>query len=278
MRKRERENPCPICNHYHKYEEGEPCGTCGHRMIGASEKGPQQSAFSTEVLTDFLYLGSYDNASRAELLKSQGITRILNTVPSCQNLYKNSFTYYCVKEDTSLPFDECVQFIDECEKANERVLVHCMLGQNRSPAIVIAYLMRRKGWRLPESFQWVKDRRPSIQITHGVAEQLQQYEAQTFGCVHTPILTSPEGDVAFGFGYSNPLIQLSQPSFGVPLSTQSPTGAAMPVFHGASVVSASSVGSGFPSDGTGQFVFGAGGQSVNGFPLHRQDEEGMDGS
>lgn len=78
MRKRERENPCFVCGHYHKFEDGEVCGICGHRLQEATEKGPLQSAFSTEILPTFLYLGSYDNASRAELLKAQGITRILN--------------------------------------------------------------------------------------------------------------------------------------------------------------------------------------------------------
>jgi hypothetical protein len=78
MRKRERENPCFVCGHYHKFEDGEVCGICGHRLQEATEKGPQQSAFSTEILPQFLYLGSYDNASRPELLKAQGISRILN--------------------------------------------------------------------------------------------------------------------------------------------------------------------------------------------------------
>lgn len=79
MRKRERENPCLICGHYHKYEEGEVCGICGHRMADTSERSSiQVGAFPSEILPDFLYLGSYDNASRSELLKAQGISRILN--------------------------------------------------------------------------------------------------------------------------------------------------------------------------------------------------------
>lgn len=80
MRKRERENPCGVCGHYHKYEEGEVCGVCGHRMPVLSEKTSsfQVSAFPSEILPEFLYLGSYDNASRAELLKTQGISRVLN--------------------------------------------------------------------------------------------------------------------------------------------------------------------------------------------------------
>lgn len=82
MRKRERENPCSICGHYHKYEEGEVCGICGHCMPVSSDTVAAQqvhvSAFPSEILPEFLYLGSYDNASRSELLKTQGISRVLN--------------------------------------------------------------------------------------------------------------------------------------------------------------------------------------------------------
>ncbi|KAL6553592.1 Protein-tyrosine-phosphatase ibr5 [Orobanche gracilis] len=82
MRKRERENPCGICGHYHKYEEGEVCGVCGHRMAAVSDNSDSSSvhvsAFPSEILPEFLYLGSYDNAARAELLKTQGISCVLN--------------------------------------------------------------------------------------------------------------------------------------------------------------------------------------------------------
>jgi dual specificity MAP kinase phosphatase len=78
-RKRERENPCFICSHYHNYEAGEPCGVCGHGPACATARpAAPPSAFPTEVLPSFLYLGSYDHASRAELLKAMGIRRILN--------------------------------------------------------------------------------------------------------------------------------------------------------------------------------------------------------
>ena len=81
MRKRERENPCGICGHYHKYEEGEVCGVCGHRPPAApAAAGARQldSAFPSEILKEFLFLGSYDNASRSELLKTIGVSHILN--------------------------------------------------------------------------------------------------------------------------------------------------------------------------------------------------------
>jgi hypothetical protein len=79
MRKRERENPCGICGHYHKYEEGEVCGVCGHRPPAAAVGArPHDSAFPSEILAEFLFLGSYDNASRSELLKTIGVSHILN--------------------------------------------------------------------------------------------------------------------------------------------------------------------------------------------------------
>ncbi|KAJ4980539.1 hypothetical protein NE237_031376 [Protea cynaroides] len=194
MRKRERENPCGVCGHYHKYEEGEICGDCGHRIAASSEKvGSQTSAFPSEILPDFIYLGSYDNASRLELLRTQGISRVLNIVPGCQNLYKNSFTYHCLEDDKNLPFDDAIQFLEQCEKDKARVLVHCMSGRNKSPAIVIAYLMKCKGWRLAQSYQWVKEQRPSVDLHSDVYQQLQEYEQKIFGQINsTPALPLSE--------------------------------------------------------------------------------------
>ncbi|XP_052178379.1 protein-tyrosine-phosphatase IBR5 [Diospyros lotus] len=220
MRKRERENPCGICGHYHKYEEGEVCGVCGHRMPAGSEKtSVPVSAFPSEILPKFLYLGSYDNASRSELLKTQGISRILNTVPSCQNLYKNSFTYHCLQDDKSLPFDDAIQFLEQCEKDRVRVLVHCMSGKNRSPAIVIAYLMKSKGWRLAQSYQWVKEHRPTVELTQDAYQQLQDFEQRIFGSIAstTPALPvlQPSGETSFSFGFPKLNDPVPVPAFNI---------------------------------------------------------------
>ncbi|KAL5700092.1 hypothetical protein ACHQM5_025587 [Ranunculus cassubicifolius] len=221
MRKRERENPCGVCGHYHKYEQGEVCGICGHRIPVSTElSGVHVSAFSSEILPEFLFLGSYDNASRSELLKTQGISRILNTVPACQNLYRNSFTYHCLQEEKILPFDDAIQFLEQCEKDKARVLVHCMSGKNRSPAIVIAYLMKCKGWRLAQSYQWVKDRRPSVDLSQGTYEQLQEYEKKIFGETKNTDTRIPQ----LGFGFPKPNNNNAF-SFGA-----SPTAAAPSIF------------------------------------------------
>jgi len=54
---------------------------------------------------------------------------------------------------------------------------------HRSPAVVIAYLMKHKQWRLPQSYQWVKDRRPSINLTQGMTLQHISFsDSLCFGC------------------------------------------------------------------------------------------------
>ncbi|CAD6339481.1 unnamed protein product [Miscanthus lutarioriparius] len=219
MRKRERENPCGICGHYHKYEEGEVCGVCGHRPPAASPAGARQqdSAFPSEILKEFLFLGSYDNASRSELLKTIGVSHILNTVPLCQNLYRNSFTYHCLQEDKTLQFDDANQFLEQCEREKARVLVHCMSGKSRSAAFVIAFLMKSRGWRLAQSFQWVKERRPQVQLSDAAQQQLIDYEMKIFGSNNVSIPAQPFPPVdsypSLGFGFPKPAGDIQVPTF-----------------------------------------------------------------
>jgi hypothetical protein len=50
----------------------------------------------------------------------------LQTVPTCQNLYKNSFIYHSLKEDKTLPFDECLEFIGESLSDFNSSLLRCI--------------------------------------------------------------------------------------------------------------------------------------------------------
>ncbi|GJN22056.1 hypothetical protein PR202_gb09587 [Eleusine coracana subsp. coracana] len=183
MRKRERENPCGICGHYHKYEEGEVCGECGHRLKpGEGEGAPaeHESAFPTEVLKDFLYLGSYSQASRGEVLKTLGISHILN--------------------------------VQECERNKSRVLVHCMSGKNRSAAFVAAFLMKSRGWRLAQCFQWVKDQRPQVQLSEASQHELLEYEQKLLG-PSAQYMVPTESFASLGFGFPRPADDIQVPAF-----------------------------------------------------------------
>eukprot|EP00899_Mesostigma_viride_P023790 jgi/Mesvir1/4596/Mv15824-RA.1 len=182
MGKRERENPCFICNHYHKYEEGEICGVCGHRPLAADEKGERFSALPTEIIPNFLFLGSYDTASRAELLRDMGIKHIVNVVPACHNLFRNTFTYHTYPpEGTTLPFEPVLASLESIQRAGEVVLLHCMSGVTRAPALAMAYLMKHQRMRLADAYEFVKSLRKGINITPDAARQLQAFERAVFG-------------------------------------------------------------------------------------------------
>ncbi|GMP66658.1 hypothetical protein CsSME_00026930 [Camellia sinensis var. sinensis] len=102
----------------------------------------------------------------------------------------------------------------QCEKDRARVLVHCMSGKSRSPAIVIAYLMKSKGWRLAQGYQWVKERRPSVELTQAVYQKLQEYEQKIFGSTEnsSPVFQSL-GVPSFSFGFPKPNEPIPVPAF-----------------------------------------------------------------
>ncbi|THG21408.1 hypothetical protein TEA_008504 [Camellia sinensis var. sinensis] len=105
----------------------------------------------------------------------------------------------------------------QCERDRARVLVHCMSGKSRSPGIVIAYLMKSKGWRLAQSYQWVKDRRPPVELTQAVYRQLQEYEQKIFGLIENntavlPVFTS-SAIPSFSFGIPKPNDPVPLPAF-----------------------------------------------------------------
>mmetsp|Transcript_31952 Transcript_31952/g.90741 ORF Transcript_31952/g.90741 Transcript_31952/m.90741 type:complete len:277 (-) Transcript_31952:110-940(-) len=228
--KREREEPCYICGHYHDYEGGEPCSICGHRLSTSEERVPVTSAFPSEIVQDFLFLGSYDNASRAELLKALGIRYILNCVPTCQVLYKNSFTYHTVSS-VPPPLNECIEFIETARRENSKILVHCMSGISRSPAVVAAYLMKSRSWRLVDSMKWVKERQPSMQLTPEALQQLIEMEVSLFGSatmapngapVPIPPASATGPWAAAAFGMPQPAAGGSPPAFSFGGQQQQP--------------------------------------------------------
>lgn len=67
-----------------QYEGGEPCSICGHVMLPPGTS-PHESCMPATIISGFLYLGSYDTASRQDLLKAMGITHVLN-VSTCRML------------------------------------------------------------------------------------------------------------------------------------------------------------------------------------------------
>lgn len=96
------------------------------------------------------------------------------------------------EENLAKHFEECFLFIDEGLKSGG-ILVHCMAGISRGPAIVIGYLMHRKRMNLKDAYMLVKQKRPIIKPNQGFIDQLRDLEKKIYGCYSLPAgdLTNP---------------------------------------------------------------------------------------
>lgn len=56
------------------------------------------------------------------------------------------------------------------------MLVHCEAGTSRSPTIVVAYLMRKRGWGVEEALGYVGGRRKCVNPNKGFMKDLRNWQ------------------------------------------------------------------------------------------------------
>lgn len=136
-------------------------------------------------VTPTLFLGGADAALNAALVSQKGITLIVNA----------TLSHAC----PTYPGVECLR-VPVCDLPNARLdnhfdrvaerihsnraggtLVHCVAGMSRSPALVMAYLMRFRGVTLRQAHYWVQESRPFVRLNAGFWEQLLRYERRLYG-------------------------------------------------------------------------------------------------
>lgn len=153
-------------------------------LTSSSLKKAIGGTYPSAIVDSFLYLGSYDHAKSKQQLKDLGISHIVNMAGELENDYPDDFKYLNVKlDDTSNDniaehFEKTLKFIEEAQASSSRVLVHCAMGISRSSTIVIAYLMRVKGWSYTQAHEFVKSMRSCIKPNPGFMNQLVSFEAQ----------------------------------------------------------------------------------------------------
>eukprot|EP01117_Protostelium_nocturnum_P010741 TRINITY_DN386_c0_g1_i1.p2 TRINITY_DN386_c0_g1~~TRINITY_DN386_c0_g1_i1.p2 ORF type:complete len:297 (-),score=74.67 TRINITY_DN386_c0_g1_i1:1292-2182(-) len=138
-----------------------------------------EGSLPSEIIPNYLYLGSYENATNEEQLNFLGITHILNMGDELENKFPGKFIYMkCGLDDTSANniaqfFDRALEFI---KNSNSKVLVHCAMGISRSSAIAIAFLMKKNGWPFEKARDYVRLQRSSIKPNDGFIAQLQSWQ------------------------------------------------------------------------------------------------------
>lgn len=136
-------------------------------------------------IVDHLYLGDFRAADNPELLKSYGITHIVNCAFNLPSKYNGMFTYLDLKlrdEPDQVIFpqvEEAYKFI--VENRNTNVFVHCVHGMSRSGSVIVYYLMKEKGMRMQEGIEFIGKIREVINPNEGFRRQLMEKEKEIFG-------------------------------------------------------------------------------------------------
>jgi atypical dual specificity phosphatase len=142
---------------------------------------------SPSQILPFLYLGDYLDARNFEKLRKLGVTRILNVSDSARNVDEPEigFCHIPISDygETHLPavFERCFEFISKAKSEGRTLLAHCRHGQNRSPAVVIGYLVQLESLSLREAYTLVARARPRIGVHEIYFEQLRELERRKTG-------------------------------------------------------------------------------------------------
>lgn len=139
--------------------------------------------YPSEIIPNFLWLGSVESAQDKTLIENLKITHIVNaTIRSRRNFFPDLVKYFTVdildevSEDMTNFFEPVNQFIDEAEKEGGRVLVHCQAGISRSACLTINYIRIRNNLTLKEALEYVITQRPEVHPNRSFMEQLIQQE------------------------------------------------------------------------------------------------------
>jgi dual specificity MAP kinase phosphatase len=135
----------------------------------------------TEILNG-LFIGSESNAQNLDELSSEHIRYIINVTSHVPLYHSEQFHYYHIPADDTQKqnlldyFDEAYKFILNAIENNEKILVHCVAGISRSPAIVISFLMRYAHMNMNDAYEFVKTKRSIVSPNLNFMGQLLQYE------------------------------------------------------------------------------------------------------
>lgn len=140
-----------------------------------------------------IYLGSDAVARDREVLRTNGITHVLNCVGFvCPEYFKGDLEYKTLWlqdspcEDLMSLLYDVFDYFEEVREQGDRVFVHCCQGVSRSTSLVIAYVMWREHKSFEEAFQDVKAARGVANPNMGFACQLLQCQKRMHAAPVSP--------------------------------------------------------------------------------------------
>ena len=105
------------------------------------------------------------------------MTDVNHTPPPLRDPLYRKFSWGHNQDNLIEYFPKAFEFIDRARQSRRGgVLVHCQMGVSRSASLVLAYVMREKGWRLNQAYDYVKERSWVISPNMSLVYQLAEYE------------------------------------------------------------------------------------------------------
>ncbi len=156
------------CNMYVAIDKMWDSLLCMHVFDQAPERMAEESpSVWTTIRTpptricDRLYLGSSWNACSKAVVERHGIHAILNVSEEIGTYQSTVSMHLPLRDNDSVDIrpviETAVGFIDRYR--DKGILVHCFAGCSRSVAIVVSWLMLRKGMEFQEAYDYVQARR-----------------------------------------------------------------------------------------------------------------------
>lgn len=179
--------------------------------LGRAKTEEEESRKKLEVyekvlseITPWLYLSADPAARDLEMLRSAGITNVLNAAGMvCSNYHSDKGvdyrTFYLIDgptEDIDSVAYDAIEYLDSAtdlagtggSPQPHRALIHCWQGVSRSAALVILYLMFRRNMDYDSAYQYVRERRPIARPNVGFMCQLLAWQKRLQAGVEKPRL------------------------------------------------------------------------------------------
>lgn len=172
---------------------------------------------SLSQITDNIFTGGYLIAKDVSFLLKNNFTHVINCsrgssmesqndeIIKSQNYEKSPSIKYLpifLRDDPGVDIINCffqaIDFIEsDNKKKNKKILIHCIEGISRAPAIIAGYLIWKNNLTTEKSIELIKSKRKCVDINLGFTIQLHKWEKYLFA--------SPEKLQIFKL---NPIIRL----------------------------------------------------------------------
>jgi len=171
-------------------------------LVRCDDEGPD-----AQEIVDRLYLGSCAAAQDLEFLVRSNVSLVVSVTPEaeCAQPFPHVVTYLRVdlKDDGMHkmgPFVDLIwSSVDAALARGASVLIHCLQGRSRSPAVV-AYVLMRNGTSLHDAMAMIREKR-TVEPRFQLFQELLDIETALFGISSTshranyvPIVLHPPGE------------------------------------------------------------------------------------